>query len=86
MGKATDPAAVVDARLRVYGIKRLKVVDVFIMPNVVSGNTNAPTIIIGERESGLIKEDWPHNKENVVIKQPMTIKTKFHEEKKESKE
>jgi choline dehydrogenase len=44
MGKATDPAAVVDARLRVYGIKRLKVVDFFIMPNVVSGNTNAPTV------------------------------------------
>ena len=44
MGKATDPTAVVDARLRVHGIKGLRVVDCSIMPNVVSGNTNAPTV------------------------------------------
>jgi choline dehydrogenase-like flavoprotein len=44
MGKTGDPSAVVDARLRVYGIKGLRVVDCSIMPNVVSGNTNAPAV------------------------------------------
>ena len=44
MGKATDPTAVVDARLKVHGIKGLRVVDCSIMPNVVSGNTNAPVV------------------------------------------
>ncbi|EFX84143.1 hypothetical protein DAPPUDRAFT_100066 [Daphnia pulex] len=73
MGKAGDPTAVVDARLKVYGIKGLRVIDCSIMPNVVSGNTNAPTIMIGERGSDLIKEDWPHNKEDVIIK-PLTTK------------
>jgi choline dehydrogenase-like flavoprotein len=44
MGKEEDPTAVVDARLRVYGLKGLRVVDCSIMPNVVSGNTNAPAV------------------------------------------
>lgn len=58
MGPRTDPTAVVDNKLRVYGIKGLRVIDASIMPNVVSGNTNAPTIMIGEKGSDLIKEFW----------------------------
>jgi len=49
MGPASDPLAVVDARLRVHGIERLRVVDASVMPTITSGNTNAPTLMIAER-------------------------------------
>lgn len=55
MGSGKD--AVVDARLRVHGIRGLRVADCSIMPEIVSGNTNAPAIMIGEKASDLILED-----------------------------
>jgi choline dehydrogenase len=48
MGAATDGAAVVDARLRVHGIERLRVIDASVMPTITSGNTNTPTAMIAE--------------------------------------
>ncbi len=57
MGDGKD--AVVDARLRVHGIAGLRVADCSIMPEIVSGNTNAPAIMIGEKVSDLIREDHP---------------------------
>ncbi|XP_055644522.1 glucose dehydrogenase [FAD, quinone]-like [Toxorhynchites rutilus septentrionalis] len=58
MGPETDPEAVVDSRLKVYGIDRLRVVDASIMPTITSGNTNAPTVMIAEKGSDLIKNDY----------------------------
>ena len=57
MGPEADPTAVVDARLRVHGINRLRVVDASIMPTITSGNTNSPTIMIAEQGSRFILED-----------------------------
>jgi choline dehydrogenase len=57
MGVASDRSAVVDSRLRVLGLERLRVVDASIMPTITSGNTNSPTVMIAERGAEMIRAD-----------------------------
>jgi choline dehydrogenase-like flavoprotein len=57
MGRDSDPMAVVDERLRVFGLERLRVIDASVMPTITSGNTNSPTIMIAERGAAMIRED-----------------------------
>jgi choline dehydrogenase len=57
MGRADDPGAVVDARLRVHGVAGLRVADASVMPTITSGNTNAPTMMIAERAAQWLLAD-----------------------------
>ena len=59
MGRDMDPRAVVDARLRVIGIERLRVIDASVMPSITSGNTNSPTMMVAEKGAAMILEDRP---------------------------
>ena len=57
MGSASDPLAVVDERLRVHGLKGLRVIDASVMPTITSGNTNTPTAMIAEKGASMVIED-----------------------------
>uniref|UniRef100_A0A182VHK8 Glucose-methanol-choline oxidoreductase C-terminal domain-containing protein n=1 Tax=Anopheles merus TaxID=30066 RepID=A0A182VHK8_ANOME len=62
MGPASDRLAVVDPRLRVHGVKGLRVIDASVMPDIPAAHTNGPTIMIAEKGADMIKEDWDFNK------------------------
>ncbi len=55
MGRASDPSAVVDSKLRVIGVKGLRVADASVMPTITSGNTNSPTLMIAEKAARWIR-------------------------------
>lgn len=58
MGPDTDPESVVDNKLRVRGIHKLRVADASVIPVSITGHINAPVVMIGEKAADLIKEEW----------------------------
>ncbi|MEW9582362.1 GMC family oxidoreductase [Paraburkholderia sp. DGU8] len=73
MGVASDPGAVVDERLRVYGTQGLRVVDCSIMPTLVSGNTNVPIVMVAEKASDMILEDAGAQARQVEDVRPLSV-------------
>ncbi len=57
MGLPSDPLAVVDERLRVHGMDRLRIIDASVMPTITSGNTNTPTIMIADKGARMVLQD-----------------------------
>jgi choline dehydrogenase len=72
MGRKGEAGAVVDSRLRVFGVAGLRVVDASIMPTITSGNTNSPTVMIAEKGSRMLKEDRKAANPINVFKMPVT--------------
>ena len=65
MGDKNDPSSVVDPNCKVIGIENLRVVDSSIFPRITNGNTNAPSIMVGEKASDIILGKTPLPRENL---------------------
>ena len=72
MGRKGETGAVVDSRLRVFGVDGLRVVDASNMPTITSGNTNSPTVMIAEKASRMIKQDRKTSNTTTVIELPLS--------------
>lgn len=70
MGDASDPLAVVDRELKVHGLHALRVVDASIFPNLLSGNTHAPTVMVAERAADMILRERRENREQAYAGLP----------------